>query len=147
MEPRKRPYHTIIPGMITNMRDGSLHSAFGVMGGFMQPQGHVQVLLGQAVAGLNPQQALDAPRVCISAGSPKTNGAVDWTVSVEDGMPQKTIDELRKLGHNVEVLSELQRAKFGRGQIIRYAQDPVDGTLIWSAGSDMRGDGAAYPAW
>jgi gamma-glutamyltranspeptidase/glutathione hydrolase len=132
--------------MVTNMKDGSLHSAFGVMGGFMQPQGHVQVLLGQAVAGLNPQQALDAPRVCISAGKASAKGIVDWTVNVEDGVPEKTIDELRKLGHKVKVLTGLQRSMFGRGQIIRYSQDPVDGSPVWSAGSDMRGDGAAYPA-
>ena len=128
LAPRKRPYHTIIPGLVTNLDDGSLHSVFGVMGGFMQPQGHVQVLLGQIVGGLNPQQALDAPRVCIGSG-----------------MPEETIQGLRKLGHKVEVLTEARRAMFGRGQIIRYSVDTVEGTGVWSAGSDLRGDGAAYP--
>ncbi|KAH6697274.1 gamma-glutamyltranspeptidase [Plectosphaerella plurivora] len=136
--PRKRPYHTIIPGMVTNASDGSLFSAFGVMGGFMQPQGHVQVLLGQIIGGLNPQQALDSPRICID---------FDWNVNVEDGIPEETIEGLRKLGHKVKVITGTKRGLFGRGQIIRYHLDPVEKTPVWSAGSDMRGDGAAYPAW
>ncbi|KAI8268906.1 hypothetical protein K4K58_003693 [Colletotrichum sp. SAR11_239] len=146
LAPRKRPYHTIIPGMVTNQADGSLHSAFGVMGGFMQPQGHVQVLLGQIVAGLTPQQTLDAPRVCIVAGLPEKDADFDWTVSVEEGMPEETVEGLRKLGHKVEVVTGSERGLFGRGQIIRYHVDPIEGTGVWSAGSDMRGDGGAYPA-
>ncbi|KAG5933535.1 hypothetical protein E4U53_000952 [Claviceps sorghi] len=142
IEPRKRPYHTIIPGMVTNLHDGSLHSSFGVMGGFMQPQGHVQVLLGQVVGRLDPQQALDAPRVCITADGP---GGAGWTVDVEDGMGHDAIRGLEKLGHRVRVVSGAARAMFGRGQIIRRVVDAVDGTAVWSAGSDMRGDGAAYP--
>lgn len=132
--------------MVTTLSNPSLHSAFGVMGGFMQPQGHVQVLLNQAVFGLNPQQALDAPRICIGAGFQKTGAAVEWTVHVEDGIPDETVEELRELGHVVKVLKGAQRAMFGRGQVVRYSLDPVDGTAVWSAGSDMRGDGAAYPA-
>lgn len=145
VEPRKRPYHTIIPGMATNLADGSLHSTFGVMGGFMQPQGHVQVLLGQAIGGLNPQQALDAPRICIGAGMPDDGDVLKWTVNIEEGMPQETIDGLRKLGHDVEVVTGAKRGLFGRGQIIRWTVDPVEGIGLWSAGSDMRADGAAYP--
>lgn len=141
LAPRKRPYHTIIPGLVTNVSDGSLHSVFGVMGAFMQPQGHVQVLLGQIVGGLSPQQALDAPRICIGP-----DGEEDLTVSVEEGMPQETVEGLRKLGHKVEVVRGMARAVFGRGQVIRWSVDPVDGTGLWSAGSDLRGDGAAYPA-
>lgn len=139
--PRKRPYHTIIPGLVTNLSDGSLHSVFGVMGGFMQPQGHVQTLLGQVIAGLSPQQALDAPRVCISSSSEE----VDMTVSVEEGMPEETVEGLKKLGHKVQVVTGMGRSLFGRGQIIRWTLDPVEGTGVWSAGSDQRGDGAAYP--
>ncbi|KAK4104929.1 gamma-glutamyltranspeptidase [Parathielavia hyrcaniae] len=149
LAPRKRPYHTIIPGLVTNLADGSLHSVFGVMGGFMQPQGHVQVLLGQLVGGLSPQQALDAPRVCIGAGMADVGDVFDRTVYVEDGMPEETVRGLRELGHRVEVLGGWGgrgRQKFGRGQIIRWTVDEVDGTGLWSAGSDMRGDGAAYPA-
>jgi gamma-glutamyltranspeptidase/glutathione hydrolase len=145
--PRKRPYHTIIPGLVTNVSDGSLHSVFGVMGAFMQPQGHVQVLLGQIVGGLNPQQALDAPRICIGPGQPDDDtDEQDLTVSVEEGMPEETVEGLRKLGHKVEVVRGMARAMFGRGQVIRWSVDPVEGTGLWSAGSDMRGDGAAYPA-
>jgi gamma-glutamyltranspeptidase/glutathione hydrolase len=143
LEPRKRPYHTIIPAMATNLADGSLHSVFGVMGGFMQPQGHVQVLLGQLVGGLNPQQALDAPRICLGAGMPDAGGVLDWTVNVEEGMAEETIQGLRDLGHKVEVITGFKRSMFGRGQIIRYIEDM--GRIVWSAGSDMRSDGAAYP--
>ena len=145
LEPRKRPYHTIIPAMATNLSDGSLHSTFGVMGGFMQPQGHVQVLLGQVLCGLNPQQALDAPRACIGAGMPDVGNVLDWEVNLEEGMPQETVEGLRKLGHRVNVVTGVERGMFGRGQIIRYTVDPVDGKPVWSAGSDMRADGAAYP--
>lgn len=139
--PRKRPYHTIIPGLVTNLSDGSLHSVYGVMGGFMQPQGHLQTLLGQVVAGLSPQQALDAPRICIGTSSE----TVDMIVSVEEGMPEETIEGLKKLGHKVQVVRGMGRSLFGRGQIIRWTVDPVEGTGVWSAGSDQRGDGAAYP--
>ncbi|KAJ4411286.1 hypothetical protein N0V85_003856 [Neurospora sp. IMI 360204] len=145
LAPRKRPYHTIIPGLVTSLQDSSLHSVFGVMGGFMQPQGHVQTLLGQVLCGLNPQQALDAPRVCIGAGMPDEGDVYDATVYVEEGMPEETVEGLRKLGHKVEVVKGMGRALFGRGQIIRWTKD-IDGTGVWSAGSDMRGDGAAYPA-
>ncbi|PHH75938.1 hypothetical protein CDD80_1934 [Ophiocordyceps camponoti-rufipedis] len=105
LAPRKRPYHTIIPAIVTSLADGSLHSVFGVMGGFMQPQGHVQVLLGQIVGRLNPQQALDALR-------------------------SATIDGLRELGHRVKAaVEDKTRDMFGRGQIIRYTVD-IDGTPI-----------------
>ena len=142
---RKRPYHTIIPGLTTRVGDNALDSVFGVMGGFMQPQGHVQVLLGQLVGGLDVQQALDAPRVCVTAGEPGDDGEVDWVVQVEDGMPAETVEGLRALGHDVEVVRGWGRQFFGRGQIIKRVEDPVDGTRVWSAGSDMRADGAAIP--
>jgi gamma-glutamyltranspeptidase/glutathione hydrolase len=146
LAPRKRPYHTIIPAMATNLRDGDLHSSFGVMGAFMQPQGHVQVLLGQLVGKLNPQQALDAPRICIGPGrADETGGEIDWEVSVEEDMAEETIEGLKKLGHQVKVLKGFGRSHFGRGQIIRNVVDPVEQTRVWSAGSDQRGDGGAYP--
>lgn len=145
MAPRKRPYHTIIPGLVTNQSDNSLFSVFGVMGGFMQPQGHVQTLLGQLAGGANPQQALDAPRICIGSGMPDEGDVFAAIVSVEEGMPEETIAGLRALGHDVRVITGKQRALFGRGQIIRYTKDPVEDVAVWSAGSDQRGDGGAYP--
>ncbi|KAI7926364.1 gamma-glutamyltranspeptidase [Pyricularia oryzae] len=148
LTPRKRPYHTIIPGLVTNLTDGGLHSVFGVMGGFMQPQGHVQTLLSQVSCGLSPQQALDAPRICIGAGMPDevTGEMNDDVVAIEEGMPASVIAGLQKLGHKCVLITGTERSQFGRGQIIRWTVDPVDGTGVWSAGSDPRGDGAAYPA-
>lgn len=60
-------------------------------------------------------------------------------------MPPETVDGLRKLGHRVTVVRGTDRLLFGRGQIVRCSVDPVEGTPVWSAGSDMRADGAAYP--
>jgi gamma-glutamyltranspeptidase/glutathione hydrolase len=144
LAPRKRPYHTIIPGLITYTKDQSLHSVFGVMGGFMQPQGHVQVLLNQEVFKLNPQDALDAPRICIGAGMPSADGSMtDATIYIEEGIDAKVVEGLKALGHNVEQLSGYGRGMFGRGQIIRQHFD--DDVMVWSGGSDLRGDGAAVP--
>ncbi|KAF2726282.1 gamma-glutamyltranspeptidase [Polychaeton citri CBS 116435] len=145
LAPRKRPYHTIIPALVTNVKDQSLHSVYGVMGGFMQPQGHVQVLLNQLVWGLNPQQALDAPRVCIGAGMPDAGDVTDKTVYLEEGMPEATVEGLKKLGHKVEIVAGMGRGLFGRGQVIRWHLDPVEKRGVWSAGSDQRADGAAVP--
>jgi gamma-glutamyltranspeptidase / glutathione hydrolase len=142
--PRKRPYHTIIPAIATHADNGQLASVFGVMGGFMQPQGHVQVLLNQYVFGMNPQEALDAPRICIGQGMPEADGTVGAAVvSLEEGIPSDVVDGLRILGHNVKVVKDYARGLFGRGQIIKIDED--DGQRIYSAGSDPRGDGAAFP--
>ncbi|KAI2975886.1 hypothetical protein CBS147323_870 [Aspergillus niger] len=139
LAPGKRPYHTIIPAMVTN-QDGSLHSVFGVMGGFMQPQGHVQVLLNMLVFNLSPQAAIDAPRICIGPTSSEEGSP---TIFVEEGIEQRTIDGLTHLGHNIVVLKGHGRSVFGRGQLIRCRL--VDGKIIFSAGSDPRGDGQAIP--
>jgi gamma-glutamyltranspeptidase/glutathione hydrolase len=142
--PGKRPYHTIIPALITNASDNSLHTVYGVMGGFMQPQGHLQVLLNMLVFKLSPQAALDAPRFCIGAGTPDEGKVLDRTVYLEDGIKPEVVEGLKKLGHEVEVIKGVQRGLFGRGQVIRAHWD--DGQLVYSAGSDPRGDGAAMPA-
>ena len=142
--PNKRPYHTIIPAMITNPSDGSLHTCYGCMGGFMQPQGHVQLLMNMLVFGMNPQEALDAPRICIETPflTRESKAGVD-EVYVEEGISQDVIKGLEKLGHNCFVLKGFDRGKFGRGQIIRRSEE--SGRLVWSAGSDPRGDGQAMP--
>ena len=67
LAPRKRPYHTIIPGMIMRESDGSLYAPFGVKGTFMQPQGHVQVVVGMIDDDLDPQAALDRPCFRVSS--------------------------------------------------------------------------------
>ena len=140
--PRKRPYHTIIPAMITNADDRSLHSVYGVMGGFMQPQGHVQVLLNMLAFKYNPQAALDAPRICIGAGMPDAGDLFD-TVYLEEGIGKDVADKLTLMGHNVEIVRGQKRGIFGRGQLIRCHME--DGKHVYSAGSDPRGDGAAFP--
>ena len=144
--PGKRPYHTIIPAMITNPSDGSLHTVYGVMGGFMQPQGHVQVLLNMLTFGYNPQAALDAPRVCIGAGMPDPGDVMDRTVYLEEGIGEDTVQGLRELGHEVEVVRGWERGLFGRGQVIRCHVEEGSERVVYSAGSDPRGDGAAFPA-
>lgn len=144
--PRKRPYHTIIPALVTkgNDQDRQLLYVYGVMGGFMQPQGHVQVLMNMEVFGMDPQQALDAPRVCIGAGMPEGGDVFDKTVYLEEGISQATVDGLQKLGHKIAVLSRFH-SLFGRGQVIGCRRDEEGKRWVYSAGSDPRGDGCAMP--
>ena len=140
--PRKRPYHTIIPALVTNASDNSLHTVYGVMGGFMQPQGHVQVLLNMLTFKLNPQAALDAPRICVGAGTPEQGQVLGPTIFLEEGISEEVADELRIRGHRVQMVRGYKRSLFGRGQVIRCHME--DGRYVYSAGSDPRGDGAAY---
>lgn len=144
LAPQKRPYHTIIPAMITNPSDQSLHTVYGVMGGFMQPQGHVQVLLNILAFKYNPQSALDAPRFCIGAGMPDQGKVLDRTVYLEEGIDETVARQLQALGHEIQVITGYQRGIFGRGQVIRCHME--EGIHVYSAGSDPRGDGAAFPA-
>ncbi|CAF9913880.1 MAG: hypothetical protein GOMPHAMPRED_008050 [Gomphillus americanus] len=149
--PSKRPYHTIIPAMLTNASDNSLHSTYGVMGGYMQPQGHIQVLFNMLVANLSPQEALDAPRFCISVVETSDAGTLpDNTVHIEEGISNETIQALRKLGHTVKLIKGWERQMFGRGQLIRVSEQAAphgNGTVrVYSAGSDPRSDGMAVPA-
>ncbi|MBN1313097.1 MAG: gamma-glutamyltransferase [Anaerolineae bacterium] len=133
LAPRKRPYHTIIPGMATRESDGSLYASFGVMGGFMQPQGHVQVALGLLDDGLDPQAALDRPRICIE------DGTAGGQVALEEGIPTSVMSQLAAMGHRVRPVNGYDRTVFGRGQII--LRDPRIGVLC--GGSDPRADGCA----
>lgn len=131
LEPGKRPYHTIIPGMTT--LDGGLYAPFGVMGGFMQPPGHVQVIVNLVDYGMNPQEALDAPRFCI------LDGTAGGKVSLEDEIGVQVMSQLAAMGHEVVPCSGWARGIFGRGQIIH--RNPATGVL--TAGSDPRADGCA----
>ena len=131
-EPLKRPYHTIIPAMVTR-EDGSLYASYGVMGGFMQPQGHVQVLSALVDHGLDPQSALDLPRFCIDV---EDSGG---RVALEEGVPADVISDLQDMGHTVYEVNGYNRSLFGRGQVI--LRDPETGVLC--AGSDPRADGCA----
>lgn len=131
LAPGKRPYHTIIPALAT--RDDELWASFGVMGGFMQPQGHVQVLVNLLDLALSPQEALDAPRFCLAEGQP------DGQVAVEAGAGAALIDALRAKGHDVAVTAGMGRTLFGVGQVIRRDSD----TGVLTAGSDPRRDGCA----
>jgi gamma-glutamyltranspeptidase / glutathione hydrolase len=132
LAPGKRPYHTIIPALATRESEGSLFASFGVMGGFMQPQGHVQVFLS-LMDGSDPQSALDMPRFCIDA---EGQGG---KVALETGIALDTMAHLAEMGHPVYPVTRYSRALFGRGQII--LRDPSSGVLI--AGSDPRADGCA----
>lgn len=105
LEPRKRPYHTIIPGFL--MRDGRPIGPFGVMGAFMQPQGHLQVLSNIIDRGMNPQEALDAPR---------WQWRGDRIIHVERGFPEDTVRALAQKEHEIIYSDEVD--SFGRGQII-----------------------------
>ena len=125
LAPGKRPYHTIIPGFL-GCADGTPVGPFGVMGGFMQPQGHLQVVLNTAYYGMNPQQALDAPRWQWLDGT---------RVEVEHALGGTLARELAGMGHSVSV--QLDPGAFGRGQMIR--RDPVTGVL--EGGTETRTDG------
>jgi len=135
----KRPYHTIIPAMLT--KKGELFASYGIMGGFMQPQAHLQVLSNVIDLQHNPQQALDMPRFCLNIHYGSNVGAEDpgGEVLIEDGFSFEQLSALRQKGHRVSPISGRQRAVFGGGQFIQ--RDQVSGVLI--AGSDPRKDGCA----
>ena len=130
--PGKRPYHTIIPGLSTHADSGELDMAFGVMGGMMQPQGHVQVLSALLDDRLDPQAALDRGRFQLEEGRP------DGQVLLEDSVDPETAAELERRGHRIRILAGLERPRFGLGQIILN-----DSQGVYWAGSDPRGDGCA----
>jgi gamma-glutamyltranspeptidase/glutathione hydrolase len=133
LAPRKRPYHTIIPAIITHADSGELYASYGVMGGFMQPQGHMQVASFLIDHGDDPQVALDRPRFCIA------DGTAGGKIALEEGIPVKTMTALAQIGHEIVPTSGHERAIFGRGQVI--LRDRVSGVL-WG-GSDPRADGQA----
>ena len=132
LEPGKRPYHTIIPGLITKAATNDLFAVFGVMGGMMQPQGHLQVVSALVDDEIDPQAALDRGRFQLEEGE------AAGRVFLENGIDQKIVDGLRKRGHALEIIEDLERPMFGLGQVIH-----LDGGGVLWAGSDPRGDGCA----
>jgi len=131
--PHKRPYHTIIPALV--LKGGRLFLTFGVMGGFMQPQGQLQVLLNIIDFGMDMQTAVDAPRFRYIAAS---NECV-----FEPGIPDSVLKALAEKGHRVARLDDPYSQQYGGGQIIMV--HPENGALI--AGSDPRKDGCAMGTW
>jgi len=122
--PGKRPFHTIIPGLL--MKDGRPWGPFGLMGGPMQPQGHVQLVVNMTVFGLNPQAALDAPRWQVME-----SGEV-W---LEPAVGRHLAQALEDRGHRVRLIAD--ELPFGKGQIIlRHGS-------AWMAASEPRSDGQA----
>ena len=130
--PNRRPYHTIIPAMVTDAH-GDLAASFGVMGGFMQPQGQVQVLINWLWRGMHPQAALDAPRIILEPAAPppaclqlpSTRAREGIVVFAEEGVPAGTIQHLRRLGHHVDPapVCGADRKLFGRGQFIAVKRE------------------------
>ena len=127
--PGKRPFHTIIPAFLT--QDGQPVMSFGVMGGNMQPQGHMQTLVRMLDFGQNPQAACDAPRWRVNEG---------LSINAEAQMDPATAQGLTDLGHKVEVLQDSYQ-DFGAGQFIWRLGDPASDGYV--AASDPRRDGQA----
>ena len=127
LEPGKRPFHTIIPAMAT--REDEMYLCYGVMGGFMQPQGHLQVISNMTDHGMDPQQALNALRFLVTSDS----------VVLEEGLALNVINDLKSRGHQVQMARGYSRVGMGGGQIIQ--RDPETGVL--SGGSEPRKDGCA----
>ena len=125
LRPGKRPYHTIIPGFL--MKEGRPIGPFGVMGGDMQPQGHVQLVSAVADLGLDPQSGIDMPRFRASGG---------LRLHLEKGLAH-TKDALAKMGYDVAV--EESSAMFGGGQMIMRDYDKG----VYVAGTESRKDGLA----
>jgi gamma-glutamyltranspeptidase / glutathione hydrolase len=136
--PGKRPFHTIIPGFV--MKDGKPWEAFGVMGGGMQPQGHVQVLTNQIDFGLNVQEAGDASRWQHEGDNEPTGekmNALGGYVEVESGIPYETVRELHKKGHDVRFAV----GDYGGYQAVKVEMH--DGRRVYVAASESRKDGMA----
>jgi len=139
--PGKRPFQTIIPAFV--MHDSAPFMSFGLMGGGMQPQGHVQILINMVDYGMNIQEAGDAARLNHIGGREPTgdlNGTgadLLGTLNVEPGIPSQTIEQLQAMGHNVEIVPD--GVMFGGYQAI--IRDPETG--VYSGATEMRKDGQA----
>lgn len=135
VEPSKRPYHTIIPAIALTL-ERELSLCFGVIGAFMQPQGHLMVLINTLVRKMSPQRAIDHPRFFISPD--------DQVIRVEPGFSEATLAALRAKGHDVQVVTGHGRNVFGRGQMIQSSKRVhPDGTtsVVLTGACDPRSDG------
>jgi gamma-glutamyltranspeptidase/glutathione hydrolase len=134
-EPGKRPFHTIIPGFVT--REGRPYLSFGVMGGDMQPQGHVQVLCNLIDFGMTPQEAGDAARFRHLGSSSPTGGQMKdgGTVTLESGVSAEAVRDLVSMGHRIQ----LEMGGYGGYQAILYDSE---NDVYWGA-SESRKDGMA----
>ena len=121
--PGKKTYHTIIPGFIT--KGNTAVGPFGVMGGYMQPQGHLQVASNLIDFNLNPQMALDAPR---------WQWMKDKKILVEPNFDTSMVDKLRRMGHDMQIAAD--PGSFGRGQVIIKLKNGA-----YVGGSESRTDG------
>ena len=169
LAPNKRPYHTIIPGMLTYADTNELHSTLTNMGGHMQPQGHLQLTVDMVAGGLDPQQGRSALRccrsmrhlvvlvfaeynnlsfVCVACCPPAidlprfciADGTRDGKIFLEGGIDENVLEELKKKGHNIQTnMIGHDRAIFGRAQIIHRSRE----NGVYWAGSDGRADGCA----
>ncbi|MBM7837437.1 gamma-glutamyltranspeptidase/glutathione hydrolase [Alkalihalobacillus xiaoxiensis] len=128
LEPNKRTFHTIIPGFLT--KNGAPIGPFGVMGGFMQPQGHVQVVMNTVDFHLHPQAALDSPRWQWMEGK---------KVMLEPNFPRHIAEGLARRGHQIVIANDSM--PFGRGQIIWYDADKQS----YIGGTESRTDSAIAP--
>ncbi len=130
--PSKRPYHTIMPGIATWDVDDSFYSVFGLLGGHMQPQAHLQFIISLIEDDLEPQAVLDMPRLQLLDGQP------DGKILIEDGFGVDLENDLHSRGHKVKIVQGVDRTRFGVGQMIIKDNAGV----LWGA-SDPRGDGIA----
>ncbi len=137
-EPGKRPFHTIIPAFVT--KDGKPWLSFGVMGGAMQPQGHVQVLVNIIDFGMNLQEAGDAPRINHEGSSEPTGTSMTdgGYVQLESGFETETVRELRKMGHDIRFTV----GPYGGYQAIMW--DEKNKTFIGASESRKDGMAAGY---
>jgi len=137
-EPGKRPFHTIIPAFVT--KDGKPFMSFGVMGGDMQPQGHVQILVNMIDFGMNLQEAGDAPRMRHYGSSSPTGGTMTdgGTLYLETGFDAEVLRQLRRKGHNVGYTI----GGYGGYQAIMY--DPEQGVYYGASESRKDGQAAGY---
>ena len=127
LAPGKRPYHTIIPAIATV--DGELYLCYGVMGGFMQPQGHLQVISNIVDFGMDPQAAINTLRFMV----------VGSAVYLEEGLSSDVVAGLKRMGHQTSLVAGYERVGMGGAQVIQRDQE----TGVLRGGSEPRKDGCA----